>query len=183
VLTAVHAHDAPAVTVSVAVAASFENAAEAGEIAIVQGSVPACVTATGCPAIVSVPLRASGFAFAVTLTATVPDPVPAPLPTLTQPRSDAAVHAHPAVVVTVTDALPPDAPNVRADWDRVNVHAAGGVGSVGDFVSHAQMAASAATIVMTPPEAMQERHRITTSGTQESKPAASAAHVFCGTSR
>ena len=113
------------------------------------GSIAAsCRTATACPAIVRVPVRSLGFAFAVTLTVTVPDPVPpAPLLIVIHPRSDAAVHARPAAVVTPTKTLPPETSNESEDWESENVHVAGGVGWVDDFSAHAQTAAIAAPTV------------------------------------
>jgi hypothetical protein len=133
-LAAVHAQDAGAVRSIVPLPASFENEADAGDIVTMHRSVPSWLTATGCPATVSVPTRASPFAFAVTVTATLPDPVPlAPLPMVIHPRSDAAVHAHEGPVVTLTDEVPPEAPNASDDGESVKVQdAGGGEGPSGD---------------------------------------------------
>jgi hypothetical protein len=80
----------------------------------------------------------------MSVTVAVPGPVTlAALSTCIHPRSDATVQAHAAAVVTVTDPVPPPAPNDNDEVDRVNVHAGGGVGSVGDFFSHAPAAPSA----------------------------------------
>ena len=64
--------------------------------------VPACVTVTVCPAIVSVPVRVPDVVFASTLYVTVPLPVPLPPPvTVIQPvLLLTALQAHPLVVVT-----------------------------------------------------------------------------------
>ena len=134
-LVALHAQDGGAVTVKVPVAESFENVADAGDTVMPHAGAPSCRTAIACPATVNVPVRASGPALVARATATLPGPVPfAPPVTVIQPRSDAAVHAHCADVVTVTDALPPPAPNDSAEGERPNVQVVGtGVGSAGDF--------------------------------------------------
>jgi len=154
VLAAVHWHDPPALTANEPLAASFERPTEDGDSAIVHGSVVAasCRTATAWPATVSEPVRTSAAAFAVTDTPTVPGPAPlAPLATVIQPRSDAAVHAQAAAVVTVTAALPADDPNESADGATENVHAAGGVGPVGDFSLQAHWMTTAAVMAKKTP--------------------------------
>jgi hypothetical protein len=88
-------------------------------------------TATACPATVSVPVRSVVETFAPTETSTLPLPVPvAPATTVIHSRSDVAVHAQLAAVVTVIEAEPPAAPKARLEADSVNVHGSG-VGSTG----------------------------------------------------
>ena len=86
----------------------------------------ATVTATACPATVRVPVRSVVEELAATVisTAPLPDPV-APPAIVIHARSDVAVHAQPAAVVTVTDAEPPAVPKARLDADSVNVQGSG----------------------------------------------------------
>jgi hypothetical protein len=74
----------------------------------------AWLTVNGCPAIVSVPVRA-GPESAAAVNVTVPFPLPlAPAVIVSQLSAVAAVQVHPAAVVTVTGVpAPPAAP---IDW-------------------------------------------------------------------
>lgn len=85
---------------------------EVGAIEYVQAATTAaCAMVTVCPAIVSVPLRASPV-FADTVNPTVAPPVPdAPLVIEIQLAFDTAVHAHAASVVTVAEPGPPTSGN------------------------------------------------------------------------
>src|SRR5262249_33749192 len=96
--------------------------------------------ATACPAIVSVADRALALAFSVKATVTVPLPVPGAPPVIEiHPRSDAAVQAHPAVVVTVTVPAPAADPNDIDVAESEYVQEAGGsVGPTGDVSWQAQ---------------------------------------------
>jgi hypothetical protein len=72
------------------------------------GESPSCVTVTGCPATVIVPLRRPVPRFGSTANATDPLPVPdAPEVTVIHAALEAAVHEHMPPVVTVTDPVPP----------------------------------------------------------------------------
>jgi hypothetical protein len=72
------------------------------------------VTVNVLPAIVSVPTRVVAVGLAATVKVTVPFPDPdAPPVTAIHVTLLAAVHAHPAAVVTVLVPLPPEA---RGDW-------------------------------------------------------------------
>jgi hypothetical protein len=62
----------------------------------------ACVTVTVLPAIVTVPVREDVVVFAATVSIVVPLSEPLAGDTVIQAAPDAAVHAHPLVVVTVT---------------------------------------------------------------------------------
>jgi hypothetical protein len=53
---------------------------------------PACVTVTGCPATVTVPVRACTLGFAAAVSVTVPDPTPLAVLTVSQAAPDTAVH-------------------------------------------------------------------------------------------
>ena len=137
-LATLHAHESGAVTVKVPVAASFENAADAGETAMLQAwGAPSWRTLTACPAIVSVPDLASAPELAVTATVTVPGPEPdAPLVMVIHPRSEAAVQLHEAAVDTLIEPFAASAPKDNDDDASVNAHdAGGGVGCTGDFPS------------------------------------------------
>jgi hypothetical protein len=126
------------ITLNVPVAASFEKVADAGDSVTLHAAAPSCVTATAWPPTVSVPVRDAVPVFAVSDTVTVPGPTALAAPsTCIHPRSDAAVHAQAAPVVTVTDPVPPVAANDKAAVDSVNVHAAGGAGTIGDLFSQA----------------------------------------------
>ena len=78
---------------------------------VTQGAA-ACVTVKVCSAIVSVPVRCWTTAFAATVNVTVPPPLPlAPDVIVNHASLLTAVHAQPAIVVTVTVVpAPPDAP-------------------------------------------------------------------------
>jgi hypothetical protein len=109
-VTAVHVHDAAdAVTLTATVPPAASIVTVSGEIEKVHGAA-ACVAVNVCPAIVTVPLRASAV-LAANDSETVPLPVPlAPDAIVTHAALDAAVQAHvDADAVTVTDPLPPDA--------------------------------------------------------------------------
>jgi hypothetical protein len=132
-LVAVHVHEAGAVTAKLRESPSAPNVAVDGEISYVHVIAAGCCdTATACPAIVSVPVRTSVLPFAVTVTLTTPFPVllvPAVMDI--HPRSDAAVQAQFAAVVTVTEPDPPGASNDSVDGDSVYEHGVG-AGSFGD---------------------------------------------------
>jgi hypothetical protein len=138
-LAALHAQESGAMTVKEPVAASFEKAADPGETEMLHAGAPSCRTGTACPAIVNVPDRWSTPVFAVRATATEPGPLAAaPLVIVIQPRSEAAVHAHAAVVETATEPVDAVAPNVNDVGDSVKAQdAGGGVGSTGDLPSQA----------------------------------------------
>jgi hypothetical protein len=71
---------------------------------------PACVTVNVCPPTVIVPVRLALPVLAATLNDTVAVPVPlAALVTVIQLAVLDAVHAQPAMVVTVNDPVPPAA--------------------------------------------------------------------------
>ena len=66
-----------------------------------------CVTVTVWPAITSVPVRDAPV-FSEIVRLTMPSPVPfAPTEMAIHAALDVAVHAHPVVVVTATDVVPP----------------------------------------------------------------------------
>jgi len=90
--------------------------------------------------------RASAFAFALKETVTVPVPVPEAPPVIAiHPRSDAAVQAHDAAVVTVIDPAPAADPNDMEVADSENEQeAGGGVGSTGDLLWQAHTIRSTA---------------------------------------
>jgi len=105
-LVAVHAQPAVAVTVTVADPPLAAGLADVGDALKLHGNV--CVIVTVWPATVSVPVREVVPVFAATLYVTVPLPVPlAPAVTVIQDALLVAVHAQPAVAVTVTVADPP----------------------------------------------------------------------------
>jgi hypothetical protein len=69
--------------------------------------VPACVTASVRPAIVTVPVRELDAGLGVTASVTVPLPVPAlPAVMVIHGALLTAVHEHPTPPVTVTEAVP-----------------------------------------------------------------------------
>src|SRR5437660_7226345 len=112
----------------------------------------ATLTPRACPATVSVPVRSLADALAATDTSTAPLPLPvAPLTIDIHARSEAAVHAQPAPAVTVTEADPPVASNVRLDAESTNVHGRG-VGCTG--VVLCSQAAPAARTITIPARAM-----------------------------
>jgi hypothetical protein len=102
-LTAVHAHPAGAVTLTVPLPPPDGTLCDVGEIVSVQ-VMPACVTVNVLPAIVSVPLRDETDPFAVALNETDPLPEPdAPAVTVSHPvLLLTAVHAQPVGAVTAT---------------------------------------------------------------------------------
>ena len=94
---------------------------------------------------VNVPVRTALVGFDDTVTLTVPPPLPlAPLVMDIQPLSDVAVHVHWLAALTVTELDPPDASNDRDDAERVYVQGAG-VGSVGELLLQARVAAASRT--------------------------------------
>lgn len=100
-LPALHAQPAPVVTDTDPVVAAAGTVDAVGDTAKLQPA--ACVTVNGCPAIVSVAVRAVAKVFAAIAYATFPLPLPAaPEVTVNQPESLAAVHAQPAVADTIT---------------------------------------------------------------------------------
>jgi hypothetical protein len=105
VLTAVHAHELAALTLTEPVAPDAGAELLGGSIVYVHAgtaTTSACVTVNVRPAIVSVPVRAVP---ALAATVNVIDPLPLPLAlevTVIHGTLLTAVHAHPAAVVTVT---------------------------------------------------------------------------------
>jgi hypothetical protein len=70
----------------------------------------ACVTVNVSPAIVSVPMRGPVVEFAAALKLTLPAPVPELPPVIeSHPTSALADQAHPDMVVTVIEPVPPAA--------------------------------------------------------------------------
>jgi hypothetical protein len=107
-LLAVHAQVLPVDTLTVDVPAAEPTSRLFGEIEYEHGMTAACVTVKVCPAIASVPFREPAL-FAATRNPTEPLPVPElPEVIVTHEALLAAVHAHPAVVVTFTLPVPPD---------------------------------------------------------------------------
>ena len=80
---------------------------------------PSCVTVTLCPPTVTVAVRALAALLAATVTVTVPFPLPLAGDTVAHAALDAAVHAHPASAVTVTDEVPPAATGDHVVGDTV----------------------------------------------------------------
>jgi hypothetical protein len=81
----------------------------------------ACVTVKVCPATVTVAVRVDVVVLAAVTNVTAPLPVPvAPVETVTHPALLAAVHAHPAVVVTLMVPEPPAAANAWLAGEIVN---------------------------------------------------------------
>jgi hypothetical protein len=107
-LVAVHAQPAPALTVTVPVAAAGDASVELnGEIEKLHG-VPGCVIVNVLPAIVSEPVLAELPVFAATVYEMLPLPVPvAPAPMVIHELLLAAVQLHPALAVTTTLPLAP----------------------------------------------------------------------------
>jgi hypothetical protein len=95
----------------------------AGEMVVVHGA-PSCVTFTGWPAIVTVPVRCVLPGFAANESDTVPLPLPlAPPVTVTHCVALAAVHEQPADDVTTMLPFDPPAGTERLVDERVNVQA------------------------------------------------------------
>jgi len=105
---AVHAHPVPEVTATLPVDAADGAVAVSGEI---ENAHPGdCVTATGWPAIVTVPERAGPVVDATT-TLTVPFPLPDERPcSEIQPSFETADHSHSAFALTEIGSVPPAAP-------------------------------------------------------------------------
>ena len=108
---ALHAHPDAVVIENDPLPPAAAIAWEAGEIAYEQAVVAAaCVTETTCPAIMMVPVRCVVVVFGATLNVTVPLPDPLALPVMViQLAVLYELHAHPAPVVMVTEAVPPAA--------------------------------------------------------------------------
>ena len=79
-------------------------------------SLPFCVSVTASPAIVIVAVRVVRPRLAATESVALPFPEPLPLD-VTHAGRPAALHEHPACVVTVTAPLPAAAPNDSAPGD------------------------------------------------------------------
>jgi hypothetical protein len=121
-LTAVHAHPAGAVTLTVPLPPPDATLCDVGEIVSVH-AMPAWVTVKVLPAIVSVPLRDETDPFAVAVNETDPLPDPEdPAVTVTQAALLTAVHAHPAGAVTLTVPLPPPDATLWDVGEIVSVH-------------------------------------------------------------
>jgi len=107
----VHPHPAVDVTVTEVFPPFPETIAVAGEIADVQAGAAACVTVTGCPAIVTVALRLAAPVFAAAASVTVPLPAPLVGLSVTQVGARAAppdaVQLQPETVATFSETLPP----------------------------------------------------------------------------
>lgn len=134
-VVALHAHPGADVIENEPLPPAAPTDWEAGEIAYEQEVVAAaCVTETTCPAIMMVPVRCVVVVFGATLNVTVPLPVPLALPVIViQLALLYELHAQPAPVVMVTEAVPPAAGTdceagltvyahgVAAAWSMVNV--------------------------------------------------------------
>src|SRR5438132_11523361 len=84
------------------------------------------MTVNGCPAIVSMPVRAAPL-FALTLNVIVPAPVPdIPASIVIQGSLAEAIHAQVLPALTVTLPVPPMASTVWPFEDRVKTHGGGG---------------------------------------------------------
>jgi hypothetical protein len=123
-------HEQFAVTLMVVVAASGPTFADEGAIEKLQiGVAAAWFSVNVCPAIVTVPLRATGSGLAAAATVTVPLPVPLePLAIVSHGVLVAALQLHEAAeAVTVTVAFPASAPRLAFGGAIVKVHGGGGV--------------------------------------------------------
>jgi hypothetical protein len=121
--TAVHEHAAPVVTVTLPVPPAALSVWVWGLSANVHGA--GWFTVSVWPPMVTVPLRAEP-AFAAAVIRTVPGPLPDD-PSATVIQSvlfETAVHAHPAVVVTLVVASPPPAGTSTEGGVSVNAHGA-----------------------------------------------------------
>ena len=115
-LTAVHAQPAVVVTVTVVPGPPARRSTDSAARSRTHrhGGAAACVTVNVWPAIVSVPVR-SAPVFAAIVKSTDPLPVPlAPDVIVNHAALLTAVHAQPAVVVTVT--VVPGPPAAPIDW-------------------------------------------------------------------
>ena len=107
-LTPVHPHPAPAVTVAVCEPPAATTVCDVG--ASVYAHAPACVTVTVCAAIVSVPVRGLVEVLPAIVYATVPLALPEPpLVTVIHEELLTPVQLHPLVVVTPVVNGPPAA--------------------------------------------------------------------------
>jgi hypothetical protein len=123
-------HEQFAVTLTVVVAGSGPTLVVAGAIEKLQvGTAAAWFTVNVCPAMVTVPLRATGSGFASAATVTVPLPVPLDPPGIVSHATlvDALQLHEAADAVTVTVAFPASGPRLAFDGAIVNVHGGGGV--------------------------------------------------------
>jgi hypothetical protein len=108
-LPALQPQPAPVLTDTDPLVAAAGTAEAVGETAKLQPG--ACVTVNGCPAIVSVPVRAVGDVFAAIEYATFPLPFPvAPDVMVNQAESLPVVQAHPVVADTITDPVVDEGP-------------------------------------------------------------------------
>jgi hypothetical protein len=111
-LTASHAHVAPAVTVLLPEPPSDVNDRADGEIDIVQLLTAPCVTVKVVPAIVSVPMRGAPPRLAATLKPTLPEPDPLkPDVIVIHAALLLASQPQPADVDTAVLPVPPSSPN------------------------------------------------------------------------
>jgi hypothetical protein len=119
----VHPHALVVVTLTFEDVAPWPRLRAANDTVNEQGGGPACVIVTGCPAMVTVPVRAAPV-FAVTEIVTVPDP---DLPAVTEIHAapDAVVHPHALVVVTLTFEDVAPWTRLRAPGDTVNEQGGG----------------------------------------------------------
>jgi hypothetical protein len=130
-----HAHPAVVVIVTDPVPPAASTAWLVGLIENVHAAA-AWFTVKVCPPMVIVPTRVTVVAFADTLKVT--GPVPAPLEALvseSHPALTFAAQAHPAVVVSVTDPVPPAA---ATDW-------------LAGLIENTQGAAACVTVKICPP--------------------------------
>jgi hypothetical protein len=130
-----HAHPAMVVIVTDPVPPAASTAWLVGLIENVHAAA-AWFTVKVCPAMVIVPTRATVVTFADTakVTGPVPAPVEAPV-SESHPALTVAAQAHPAVVVIVTDPVPPSA---DTDW-------------LGGLIENTQAAAACVTVKICPP--------------------------------
>ena len=110
-LTAVHGQPVPVVTVLVALPPAARNDWLVGDTAAAH-EVPACVTVSVAPAMVSVLVRLDVRVFAATSNMTLPSPDPiVPAVTVIHGALLVAVQSHPVAAATVLIPVPPDAAN------------------------------------------------------------------------
>jgi hypothetical protein len=121
-LTAVHPHPLVVVTPADCAPPAATTVCVVGVSVKLQ--VPACVTVSVRPAIVSVPVRGLEDVLAATLNATVPFPdALAPLVTVIQPALLIPVHPHPVDVATVVVYDPPFAGTLSDEDETVKLQA------------------------------------------------------------
>ena len=124
-LTVVHAHVDPVVTVLLPEPPAEVNDRVVGEMDMVHPVGALCVTANVVPAIVRLPVRLVVPVLAATLNPTVPEPEPdAPLVRVIQEVLLLADQAHPDAAVTVLLPVPPSSANVAVVGETLNVQLA-----------------------------------------------------------